>query len=829
MAKIVAVVLVAILAVLLTVPAGSSEHSGRESSPIAFGPTGFAQPSHRWPGERALPLAGTPSFPVLFNASGLPAGANWTVAIGGQNVSSTTQNLTVWLANGTYAYSITAPAGYAVGHPAGSLTVDGPPTDVLQSLDNANFYTIQGVLTDPLNDRLYLPNDTSNRLFIVNGATGTEIANVSTGSFPLTPVLGADGDFVFVPNEQASTVTVLNTSSDSVAATLRVGGSPYGATLDPATGLLYVPNSAGSNVSVVNTSSDKVVASIATNNTPTTVIDITGHEEIYVLCDATTPAAVDVVNTSTDTVTDRFYISSYELWGGVYLPQFQQVFIDDYHNSRVLVYDLSSTTPVATISTPGVYAPELPVWDPRNGLIYLTSTGESSAGIIDPATERFVENLSLAGHPSQITLDPINGDLWVPLFWDQELELLDGNPQTIDVAFQLLPSTYSIGFEEAGLPTGSSWTVTFDGAAHTSETAQVSFMATNGSYSYSIARVGSYLPTPAAGTLRVNGSNLSQPVSFAVPPLPAFPVTFTTVGLPVGAAWTLMINRSSFPTTAFELVVNLTNGSYAFTVIAPGGYRASPAGGWANVSGQAVFEPVYFSKVMVATYAVDFVESGLPTNAAWSVVVNGSTWTGSTPRLMKDLANGTYAFLVPSPTGYSPEPTSGTVAVSGAAKTVTIVFSPATPPAYRVTLVENGLSAGTNWSVTVEGVTQWSTSNQTTFEEGNGSYRYVAEAAGGVSASPNSTSFTVAGRATQVEVWFLTAATTAAGATSAELFGLPALAVYVGVLVAVGCGAIALVYLRRRSGARRRGGPGTHAREPESAEGPDGPADSGPS
>ncbi|MFZ0892067.1 MAG: protease pro-enzyme activation domain-containing protein, partial [Thermoplasmata archaeon] len=72
------------------------------------------------------PLYAEASFPVQFNESGLPTGSTWQVALsGGPTTTSMGTTLVVYLANGTYAYTITGPHGYIATPSTGDVTVTG--------------------------------------------------------------------------------------------------------------------------------------------------------------------------------------------------------------------------------------------------------------------------------------------------------------------------------------------------------------------------------------------------------------------------------------------------------------------------------------------------------------------------------------------------------------------------------------------------------------------------------------------------------------------------------------------------------------------------------
>jgi hypothetical protein len=68
--------------------------------------------------------SGSPTYVVTFSPTGLPAAAAWGVDLQASNAEGT-GSLSISVTNGTYAYSVSAPAGYASSPLAGNVTVQG--------------------------------------------------------------------------------------------------------------------------------------------------------------------------------------------------------------------------------------------------------------------------------------------------------------------------------------------------------------------------------------------------------------------------------------------------------------------------------------------------------------------------------------------------------------------------------------------------------------------------------------------------------------------------------------------------------------------------------
>ena len=161
----------------------------------------------------------------------------------------------------------------------------------------------------------------------------------------------------------------------------------------------------------------------------------------------------------------------------------------------------------------------------------------------------------------------------------------------------------------------------------------------------------------------------------------------------------------------------------------------------------------------VATYALTFTESGLPNGASWSVALKGvpeSCTVGSpggpcgSDTMVFEMPNGMYSFAA-SAVGYSANPSSGSVTVSGGPIAQTIVFQAAVD--YAVSFTESGLTGGAQWTVTLGGIPRSSSSAVISFVEPNGNYPFTVSATG-YNASPPSGTIVVAGMSVNQSISF---------------------------------------------------------------------------
>lgn len=153
---------------------------------------------------------------------------------------------------------------------------------------------------------------------------------------------------------------------------------------------------------------------------------------------------------------------------------------------------------------------------------------------------------------------------------------------------------------------------------------------------------------------------------------------------------------------------------------------------------------------------VTFHESGLPAGTAWSVSLNGTTLSSTNSSLDFLEPNGTYRFSVGPVAGYTANPPSGSVRLTGTPGSVQIAFAATPPGSYPVTFTESGLPPGVSWTVTTGGTTYRSILSRATFVEENGTYSFIVGSPG-YRATPSSGNLTVDGAAVSQTVVFTVA------------------------------------------------------------------------
>ena len=128
-------------------------------------------------------------------------------------------------------------------------------------------------------------------------------------------------------------------------------------------------------------------------------------------------------------------------------------------------------------------------------------------------------------------------------------------------------------------------------------------------------------------------------------------------------------------------------------------------------------------RINAIVYGISFTESGLPAGTAWYMNLSNGMKSGAITGTSYafQLTNGTYSYTVATADEiYAPSHSSGSFTVNGASVSESVTFS----EVYTATFTESGLSSGTSWSVTINGITESSTNSTITFTFPNDNYSY---------------------------------------------------------------------------------------------------------
>lgn len=567
------------------------------------------------------------TYPVTFSETGLPVGAQWSVGLLGIQNTSTRSTIGFSVANGTYTYYVETVAGYAPIVPTGQVTVQGGPTTVNVTYTAAPTRAItfsESGLPTGTDWQVYLGafyrENSSTQLdpfYVTPGsynftvtAVGSENASPASGTVAISTIPASISIVFSALTTYPVTFTETGLPRGSVWAVLAYGGT---GTVVAFRGL---SGSTTMSASLPNRSYFSLVGSVSPYYVPSPpygvfTVNGTGANVSYSFV---AQAAYTVTFNETGLAPGTPWFA---LLGGI------------SYNSSASATSLTFGVPAGNYTftaggAPG-YTPS-----PANGTLQVSTTsvfetitfrgsgttsmnyglsfvesglptatqwsvtlGAGSPLTSTSTTIGFVEPDGMypytVGAVAGYTASPARGSATV-----------NGAASRVQINFTASGSStgrYNVTFQESGLVSGTNWSVTLGSNTLHSTNSSILFSESNGAYLYTIANVGRETPTPASGSVTVNGAGQTESIQFrsASGAPPTYSVTFTESGLPNGTSWSLSLNGTSRSSTSTTITFTETDGTYTFTVGSVSGYSASPSFGPLTVSGQNVTRSIAFT------------------------------------------------------------------------------------------------------------------------------------------------------------------------------------------------------------------------------------------
>ncbi|HEV2518994.1 MAG TPA: hypothetical protein VGX00_00020 [Thermoplasmata archaeon] len=563
-------------------------------------------------------------------------------------------------------------------------------------------------LFDGSTGRVYVANEFSDNVSILNGSSGLTIGSIGSGMLPAAVAIDPSDGYAFVSEMGGNRVEVIDASTRDFVAAIGPFAAPTGLAFNPSLALLYVADSFSSRLSIVDAQSLRILGSIPVGLSPQGVAYDSANGEIFVAnCGSHDISAVD----------SRTYSVVATFPGGLcpsqvlFDPANSHVYVSDRGpnigvsgvEENVTVIDANRNTLVTEIVAGG--GPEGIALNPSTGLIYVANWVSSNITVIDGRSDRPVGSIGLGGQASPVSLayDPSNDQLYIGLAFF---------PPTNSVVVVNLSDDRIVGSVTVGL----------DPIALAYQPTTSTVIALNW----------------LSGTL-----SLIQPM---VQSAPRFLVSVLESGLRGGLTWWVNLSTgSSFSTNSRGIAFYLDNGTYDYLVATSDKTLAAPAGRL-MVSGSPESISVEFNSVV---YNVSFDRSNLPASLKWSVHVIGNSTQSGLGGIVFPLGNGTYSFVLGSVPGWTTENFSGRFTVEGIPLGFVISWL---PEDYSLTFVESGPLPVIGWSVSLGFANSSSApafgSRLATIAFPalqNGTYRYTISVGGGYVANPRSGEITITG------------------------------------------------------------------------------------
>ena len=259
---------------------------------------------------------------------------------------------------------------------------------------------------DSATNKVYVANEGSNSVSVIDGASNTVAFSVPVGVSPQGVAVDSKTDMIYVTNNSSNSVSVINGANEKVVASINVGLAPGPIAVNPQTNLIYVGNETGNSVSVIDGSSDSVIDTIGVPGPCYLAIDST-RNVLYALSGQENFVAV--INAATDITTSDISIYYTNVHAVAVDPLTNQLYVS-YQNA-VAVFDLSNESLRATL--PVLAIPFSLTLDPTTNSVLVDNYWNNSFQAIDVETNTLSAPTSVGPAPLAIATNATTGNVYV--------------------------------------------------------------------------------------------------------------------------------------------------------------------------------------------------------------------------------------------------------------------------------------------------------------------------------------------------------------------------------------------------------------------------------
>ncbi len=189
---------------------------------------------------------------------------------------------------------------------------------------------------NPVTNTIYVTNEGSNDVNVINGSTNQIISTIRTGKGPDAISVDPNTNKVYVANWYDGTLDVIDGKTNRISRVINVGNEPLDIAINLKTDMIYVVNFGSATLSVISGKDDCVVATVSTKGVPWNAAVDESSNMVYI----TSPSknAVNVMNGDINRVISVVPVGSNPLGISVN-SKTHMVYITNNKNGSVSILD----------------------------------------------------------------------------------------------------------------------------------------------------------------------------------------------------------------------------------------------------------------------------------------------------------------------------------------------------------------------------------------------------------------------------------------------------------------------------------------------------------
>ncbi len=285
-----------------------------------------------------------------------------------------------------------------------------------------------GVAVNPSTNRIYVANNGSSNVSVIDGTTNIVITTIPVGSQPIGVAVNPSTNRIYVANSSSSNVSVIDGTTNTVIATIPVGSQPIGVAVNPSTNRIYVaegqdngdvyvidgttntgtaivPGLFTASGVAVNASTNRIYAA---NNDDGNVYVIDGTNNTH----TSVPVSFHPTGVSVNASTNRIYVACE-------VSNTAEV-IDGVRNTRIAIVPVGSMPYGVAVNA-------------STNLIYITNTDSNNVSIIDGSSSTLIATLPIGNQPHGVAVNASTGLIYLCSTGDNRVYVLGYTPTVTSI------------------------------------------------------------------------------------------------------------------------------------------------------------------------------------------------------------------------------------------------------------------------------------------------------------------------------------------------------------------------------------------------------------
>lgn len=271
---------------------------------------------------------------------------------------------------------------------------------------------------DSYNERIYIANESSNNISVIDTKSYKIIGTVSVGINPSDIVFDSNNNRIYVCNRDSDSVSVIETSTNTISSTISVGNYPVGIEFDYENNYVYVSNQLDNKISVIDTTSNVISATISITS-PNSLSYNWNNNKLYV---SGASDDVRVVDVSLNTITATISVGN-DPQGLEYDSINNRIYVTNNLSNNVSVINSNTNVVISSVSVGS--NPIGIKFDNINNKIYVSNSGDSTISVIDPITNTVISIINATALTNGLSYDSINQKIYASNILGNSVDIIN--------------------------------------------------------------------------------------------------------------------------------------------------------------------------------------------------------------------------------------------------------------------------------------------------------------------------------------------------------------------------------------------------------------------